>query len=72
MSVPNQYSSDGGRVRFAGASAVGSTVARNGAKIAISTINADHRPAKHDGGVAMDEAHDPAALFRLGQHVGQA
>ena len=28
MSVPNQYSAEGSRVRFAGASAVGSTVQR--------------------------------------------
>ena len=44
MSVPNQYSSEGGRVRLAGASAVGSTVHRIGAATATNTISASSTP----------------------------
>src|SRR5690348_8792331 len=38
MSVPNQYAADGGRSRFAGDTASGSTVPSHGASSAIATI----------------------------------
>src|SRR4051794_19568231 len=44
MSVPNQYSADGSRVRRAGASAVGSTVARYGAATATKMISTSSMP----------------------------
>ncbi len=44
MSVPNQYSADGSRVRFAGASAVGSTVPSQGARMAIRIMTSSSAP----------------------------
>src|SRR5260221_11600891 len=44
MSVQNQNAADGWRVRRVGASAVGSTVPRKGAKAAISTIASTSAP----------------------------
>ncbi len=44
MSVPNQDRADGWRRRFTGEIAVGSTVARYGAKIAIRTISISSVP----------------------------
>ena len=44
MSVPNQYVAEGSRVRLAGASAVGSTVPRYGAKIAMKTMAPSSTP----------------------------
>jgi len=43
-SVPNQKSAEGGRVRLAGASAVGSTVPSQGAKIPIRTRQSNNAP----------------------------
>ncbi len=44
MSVPNQYCADGSRVRLAGASAVGSTVPSQGARIAIRIMTSSNAP----------------------------
>src|SRR5215218_7403214 len=44
MSLPNQYSAEGSRVRRAGASAVGSTVPSSGAKTAIATMTSSRNP----------------------------
>ena len=44
MSLPNQKSADGARVRLAGASAVGSTVPSQGAKIPINTRQSSKAP----------------------------
>ena len=71
MSVPNQYSADGSRVRREVVSAVGSTVHRYGASTAISTISDQQRAADGDGRMAAQEAGEAAPRLDRRQQVRQ-
>ena len=71
MSVPNQCAGEGARVRCAGASAVGSTVASQGANTPISTISVEQRAAERDGRMAAHEADEAARRLDRREEVGQ-
>src|SRR5438309_3725336 len=70
MSVPNQYSSEGARVRREVLSAVGSTVHRYGASIAISSIRISSAAPIAMVGLRRRKPMNPRRTLTGGQRSG--
>src|ERR1700731_546634 len=72
MSLPNQNAAEGSRVRRAGASAVGSTVASQGARSAIRSIVATSAPPTAIAGWRHRKPRKPRRILTGGKMSGSS